>query len=94
MNPDTSPSENSQSPPAKQTGQLGVGDPHTESELNTGIQPVQDGTASRDEYDNAQKLGMGQINENKDRDFDTKGDAAAAKARRLQGYGPGSGVGA
>ncbi|KAJ5666376.1 uncharacterized protein N7477_008824 [Penicillium maclennaniae] len=80
--------------PAKQTGQLGVGEPHTKSELYTGTQPVQEGTASRDEYIMAQKLGMGQVDENKDLDFETKGDAAAAKARRQQGYGPGSNVGA
>jgi hypothetical protein len=52
-------------PPAKQTGQLGVGDPHTKSEFDNGVQPVQDGTASRDEYIQAQKLGMGQANEDK-----------------------------
>lgn len=44
---------------------LPVEDSHTKSELNTGTQPVQDGTASRDEYTQAQKLGMGQVNEGK-----------------------------
>ncbi|KAJ5215638.1 uncharacterized protein N7498_002045 [Penicillium cinerascens] len=81
--------------PARQTGQLGAGEPHTKSELYNGIEPVQEGTASRDEYILAQKLGMGVVDESgKDRDLDTMGDTAAAKTRRQQGYGPGSDVGA
>lgn len=39
------------------------GEPHTKSEISTDIQPVQDGTASRDENTMAQKLGMGMVDE-------------------------------
>ncbi|KAJ5243359.1 uncharacterized protein N7469_001686 [Penicillium citrinum] len=82
--------------PDKQTGQLGGGEPHTQSQLNSkGVEPDNESTASRDEYADAQRLGMGITKESEeDLEYDTPGDAAAAKSRRQQGYGPGSGVGA
>ncbi|KAJ6086202.1 hypothetical protein N7486_010483 [Penicillium sp. IBT 16267x] len=79
--------------PAKQTGQLG-GQPHTKS-ITTAISDGPDTPASGEEDKLAQRLGMGITEPNKgDLDFDNAGDAAAAKTRRQQGYGPGSGVGA
>ncbi|KAJ5645948.1 hypothetical protein N7520_005709 [Penicillium odoratum] len=80
--------------PAKQTGQLGGGEPHTKS-LTTAIVDPTDSPASGEEDKQAQRLGMGIIQPDKeDLDFDSAEDAASAKARRQQGYGPGSGVGA
>ncbi|KAJ5112672.1 hypothetical protein N7532_000717 [Penicillium argentinense] len=82
-------------PPAKQTGQLGGKAAHTESKVGGSSDAANDSSASGDEYNMAQKLGMGISKESEeDLEFDTPGDAAAAKARRQQGYGPGSGVGA
>ncbi|KAJ5732147.1 hypothetical protein N7493_003628 [Penicillium malachiteum] len=80
-------------PPAKQIGQLGVGESHTKSKLKS--KPVTtDSPASGEENELAQKLGMGIIKPSQeDLDFDNASDAAAAKTRRQQGYGPGSGVG-
>ncbi|KAJ5993860.1 hypothetical protein N7451_009584 [Penicillium sp. IBT 35674x] len=80
--------------PAKQTGQLGVGQPHTKS-ITTAIVDGTETPASGDEDKQAQRLGMGNIKPNKEGlNFDNAEDAAAAKTRRQQGYGPGSGVGA
>ncbi|KAJ5113690.1 hypothetical protein N7456_002224 [Penicillium angulare] len=84
-------------PPEKQTGQLGAvvkgGEPHTKSEA-TALPVTTDSPASSAENELAQKLGRGIIKPSKeDLDFDNAGDAEAAKARRQQGYGPGSGVG-
>ncbi|KOS41350.1 hypothetical protein ACN38_g7788 [Penicillium nordicum] len=78
--------------PLKQTGQLGVGDKHTTSEVGPGLgthTPAQ----SNDEDFQAQKLGMGAIADS-GKDMTRAEDDAVAKARRQQGYGPGSGVGA
>ncbi|KAJ5925077.1 hypothetical protein N7454_007716 [Penicillium verhagenii] len=73
---------------------MGVGEPHTKS-ITTAIVDSTDSPASRDEENLAQRLGMGIVEPNKeDLDFDNAEDAAAAKTRRQQGYGPGSGVGA
>ncbi|OQE31549.1 hypothetical protein PENSTE_c001G09617 [Penicillium steckii] len=82
--------------PDKQTGQLGGGEPHTKSQLNTkGVGPGNESTGRKDEDAEAQKLGRGITKESEeDLKSDTPGDAAAAKSRRQQGYGPGSGVGA
>ncbi|KAJ5973053.1 uncharacterized protein N7479_002971 [Penicillium vulpinum] len=78
--------------PSKQTGQLGSGVKHTTSE-----KPPRLGTQSpasfNDEDSQAQKLGMG-ASANSGKDMTRDEDDAVAKARRLQGYGPGSGVGA
>ncbi|CAI7623819.1 hypothetical protein N7533_011974 [Penicillium manginii] len=79
--------------PDKQTGQMGSGKTPTESQLSTKDDPVLEGNASGDEYKLAQKLGRGMEKESEE-DLDTPGDAATAKARRQQGYGPGSDVGA
>ncbi|KAJ5281248.1 hypothetical protein N7478_006620 [Penicillium angulare] len=90
-------------PPEKQTGQLGGiadfraavkgGQSHTKSEA-TALPVATDSPASDAENELAQKLGRGFIKPSKeDLDFDNAGDAEAAKARRQQGYGPGSGVG-
>ncbi|KAJ5651370.1 uncharacterized protein N7484_005093 [Penicillium longicatenatum] len=80
--------------PAKQTGQLGVGQPHTKS-ITTAVPDGTDSPASGEEDKQAQRLGMGTVEPNKGNlDLDNAEDAAAAKTRRQQGYGPGSGVGA
>ncbi|KAJ5444734.1 uncharacterized protein N7458_008606 [Penicillium daleae] len=87
-------------PPEKQTGQLGGGQPHTRSEMKTTFDSGENGGANGangEEYAMAQKLGMGQGAEglNKEnRKSDNPVDAGAARTRREQGYGPGSGVGA
>ncbi|KAL5363524.1 hypothetical protein BJX96DRAFT_155871 [Aspergillus floccosus] len=84
-------------PPEKQTGQMGVTCLHTKSEMHT-VTPDSASTKSRDEdAEMAKQVGLGGsssflrgdtglIPENQDGD--------AARSRRLQGYGPGSGVGA
>ncbi|KAJ5407767.1 hypothetical protein N7509_001650 [Penicillium cosmopolitanum] len=80
-------------PPEKQTGQMGSGEAHTQSQLSTKGEPASEANGSGDEYKMAQRLGRGVVNESEE-DLDTPGDAATAKARRQQGYGPGSNVGA
>ncbi|CAI7602557.1 unnamed protein product [Penicillium glandicola] len=74
------------------TDLIQVGDKHTTSEASHSL-----GTHSpapeNDEYSQAQKLGMG-IFADPSKDMTRDEDDAAARARRLQGYGPGSGVGA
>ncbi|KAK4866059.1 hypothetical protein LT330_008799 [Penicillium expansum] len=79
--------------PPKQTGQLGSGMKHTISEVSPGLgthSPV----PSIDEDFQAQKLGMGAFADSGKKDTKRDEDDAVAKARRQQGYGPGSGVGA
>ncbi|KAJ5962925.1 hypothetical protein N7501_007866 [Penicillium viridicatum] len=78
--------------PLKQTGQLGVGDKHTTSEVSPGL-GTDSPAPSNDEDFQAQKLGMGAIAD-PGKDMTRAEDDAVAKARRQQGYGPGSGVGA
>ncbi|KXG50560.1 uncharacterized protein PGRI_070510 [Penicillium griseofulvum] len=68
--------------PSKQTGQLGGGDKHTKTEATPSL-GKQSTPSNNDEDFQAQKLDMTHDEED-----------AGAKARRLQGYGPGSGVGA
>ncbi|KAJ5505091.1 hypothetical protein N7463_007965 [Penicillium fimorum] len=78
--------------PSKQTGQLGSHEKHTITEKTPSL-----GThvtaPSNDEDFQAQKLGMG-VFADSSKDMTHDEDDAATKARRLQGYGPGSGVGA
>ncbi|OJJ47122.1 hypothetical protein ASPZODRAFT_25200 [Penicilliopsis zonata CBS 506.65] len=83
--------------PKKETGQLGMGSPHTKSEMSrfwegdsTDTKPETDD----EEWARQQNFGgfTGQFRGQKDRTADD--DAAAARARRQQGYGPGSDVGA
>ncbi|KAJ5363426.1 uncharacterized protein N7496_009139 [Penicillium cataractarum] len=87
-------------PPEKQTGQLGGGQPHTKSEIKTTFGSGENGTGNGgngEEYAMAQRLGMGKVAEgiNKEnRNSDNPVDAGAARTRREQGYGPGSGLGA
>ncbi|KAJ5223827.1 hypothetical protein N7468_008369 [Penicillium chermesinum] len=82
-------------PPAKQTGQLGGNATHTESLMNTDISPPDDSKAQNEENELAQKLGLGAKQPSEgELKFEASGDAEAAKTRKQQGYGPGSGVGA
>ncbi|OQE81560.1 hypothetical protein PENNAL_c0040G08933 [Penicillium nalgiovense] len=78
--------------PPKQTGQLGSGGKHTTSEVSPGLGRHSPASGNDEDFQ-AQKLGMGAV---ADSGKDTKRDEddAVAKARRQQGYGPGSGVGA
>ncbi|KAJ6077207.1 uncharacterized protein N7446_000143 [Penicillium canescens] len=78
--------------PSKQTGQLGVGQPHTKSEVSPTL-GTDTPTSKQNEELQAQSLGMGVFRDSS-KDIALDEDDAAAKARRLQGYGPGSGVGA
>ncbi|CAI7569661.1 uncharacterized protein N7487_012207 [Penicillium crustosum] len=78
--------------PLKQTGQLGVGLKHTTSEVSPGL-GTHSPAPSYDEDFQAQKLGMGAMADS-GKDITRAEDDAVAKARRQQGYGPGSGVGA
>ncbi|KAJ5205234.1 hypothetical protein N7491_004142 [Penicillium cf. griseofulvum] len=78
--------------PSKQTGQLGVHDKHTKTEATPPL--GEQGTPSYNDEDfQAQKLGMG-VFADSSKDITHDEEDAGAKARRLQGYGPGSGVGA
>ncbi|KAJ6011824.1 hypothetical protein N7499_013205 [Penicillium canescens] len=98
--------------PSKQTGQLGVGQPHTKSEVSPTL-GTDTPTSKQNEELQAQSLGMGVFRDSSKeepvpqwilkrrkqlmimyKDIALDEDDAAAKARRLQGYGPGSGVGA
>ncbi|PLN84866.1 hypothetical protein BDW42DRAFT_191223 [Aspergillus taichungensis] len=85
-------------PPAKQTGQLGDHEPHTKSE-----QWPSKETAPKPEDEDAEwarKMGKeytssGLNTTENGRTFNAQAsDAEAARSRRQQGYGPGSGVGA
>ncbi|KAJ5173579.1 uncharacterized protein N7500_001510 [Penicillium coprophilum] len=78
--------------PSKQTGQLGSHEKHTITEPTPSLGPH--ATAPHNDEDlQAQKLGMG-VFADPSKDMTHDEDDAATKARRLQGYGPGSGVGA
>ncbi|CDM37146.1 hypothetical protein DTO013E5_9460 [Penicillium roqueforti] len=80
--------------PPKQTGQLGVGQKHTISEASPDLGTHSPGPASSNDEDaQAQKLGMGALAD-PGKDMKRDEDDAVSKARRQQGYGPGSGVGA
>ncbi|KAJ6150507.1 hypothetical protein N7471_001706 [Penicillium samsonianum] len=76
--------------PPKQTGQLGGGSKHTISEVSPGL-GTDSPAPNNDEDLQAQKLGMGVFAES---GKDMTRDDDDTKARRQQGYGPGSGVGA
>ncbi|KAE8161227.1 hypothetical protein BDV40DRAFT_194453 [Aspergillus tamarii] len=84
--------------PAKQTGQLGGNMPHTRSEMMRLWDPdtnskVEDEDAEWARRFSGQSGVMGEVD--KDLKPETQdGDAEAARSRRQQGYGPGSGVGA
>ncbi|EKV04029.1 replication factor C subunit 5 [Penicillium digitatum] len=78
--------------PSKQTGQLGSGGKHTISELSPGL-GTHSPAPNNDEDFQTQKLGMGAVADS-GKDMKRDEDDAVAKARRQQGYGPGSGVGA
>ncbi|KAJ5463941.1 hypothetical protein N7475_007076 [Penicillium sp. IBT 31633x] len=69
-----------------------IGEPHTISEESP-ILGTQPSVSTNDDDFQAQKLGMGVTIESA-KDTTRDEDDAVAKARRLQGYGPGSGVGA
>ncbi|KAK1139515.1 hypothetical protein N8T08_000721 [Aspergillus melleus] len=92
-------------PPAKQTGQLGGGSAHTKSQepgipYSTTEAEIKEKQERREDAEQARKIALGQATANfsgyadKDLKPETRGDAEAAKSRREQGYGPGSGVGA
>ncbi|PLB47820.1 hypothetical protein P170DRAFT_476492 [Aspergillus steynii IBT 23096] len=92
-------------PAAKQTGQLGGNSAHTKSE-KPGIPYSPDDAESiekrarEEDAEQARKLALGEATASssgytdKDLKPETRGDTEAAKSRREQGYGPGSGVGA
>ncbi|KAL4893076.1 hypothetical protein BDV59DRAFT_31918 [Aspergillus ambiguus] len=84
-------------PPAKQTGQMGGPASHTKSEMHT-VTPDSASMKTRDEdADLARQVGLGGSSSSASGDSDLvpeSQDGDAAKSRRLQGYGPGSGVGA
>ncbi|KAL4777392.1 hypothetical protein BDW60DRAFT_1899 [Aspergillus nidulans var. acristatus] len=84
--------------PEKQTGQLGYNLPHTKSQMRTTLAgDHSEAKAKREDTKMAHKLELGErtsgitgyTNESSD---ETEYDAA--KSRREQGYGPGSGIGA
>ncbi|OQD81618.1 hypothetical protein PENANT_c026G05979 [Penicillium antarcticum] len=74
--------------PSKQTGQLGS-QQHTKSEVSHPLGTDTPNSQQKEELQ-AQRLGMGVLKPSTALDEDD----AEAKARRQQGYGPGSGVGA
>ncbi|KAE8319227.1 hypothetical protein BDV41DRAFT_227454 [Aspergillus transmontanensis] len=86
--------------PAKQTGQLGAQGnmPHTRSEMMQLLDPDTSSKAEDEDDEWARRFSgqsgaMGEVD--KDLKPETQdGDAEAARSRRQQGYGPGSGVGA
>ncbi|KAG2012424.1 hypothetical protein GB937_007255 [Aspergillus fischeri] len=73
-----------------------VNSPHTKSEMRTYFDSDNNGQELRDEdQEEAQRLeGEFTSNISGQADKDSKENEAAAKTRRQQGYGPGSGVGA
>lgn len=84
--------------PPKQTGQLGGNIPHTRSEMRR-IWDSGTNTPAQDEDAEWARRFSGQTDVLGVADKDLKpetqdGDAEAARTRRQQGYGPGSGVGA
>ncbi|KAL4918218.1 hypothetical protein BDW62DRAFT_69623 [Aspergillus aurantiobrunneus] len=84
--------------PAKQTGQLGGNLPHTRSETRTRFTgDHSEAKAKKEEAKLAHKLELGEstsgISGYTDRG-PVENEDDAAKSRREQGYGPGSGVGA
>ncbi|CAP86786.1 hypothetical protein E8E15_005787 [Penicillium rubens] len=79
--------------PPKQTGQLGGGDKHTTSEVSPGLGKHSPASGNDEDFQ-AQKLGMGAVADSREEDTKRYEDDAMTKARRQQGYGPGSGVGA
>ncbi|KAF7714058.1 Uncharacterized protein PECH_004989 [Penicillium ucsense] len=84
-------------PPAKQSGQLGGDLPHTRSEMKTTLDSATNNDANVEDAKLAEELGMGEAAANTRKEQGGSGtlvDAEAAKSRREQGYGPGSGVGA
>ncbi|KAJ5554796.1 hypothetical protein N7461_003266 [Penicillium sp. DV-2018c] len=80
--------------PARQTGQLGGCGEHSKSQESPGLGSHTPATNNDDDIQ-AQKLGMGGSTEpGKDKKQERVVDEEAAKSRRQQQYGPGSGVGA
>ncbi|KAE8147135.1 hypothetical protein BDV25DRAFT_39238 [Aspergillus avenaceus] len=86
--------------PAKQTGQLGGNAPHTKSEKYPFNEP-DDGSVGEDSdaewarrFDPGQPRGISGAADKDLKPETQQGDAEAARIRRQQGYGPGSGVGA
>ncbi|KAJ0422791.1 hypothetical protein BJY00DRAFT_65848 [Aspergillus carlsbadensis] len=84
--------------PKKATGQLDGDLPHTRSEMRTrGPAEYSDAKARREEAKFAHKLELGDSTSGLS-GYTNRGPAEteddAAKTRRVQGYGPGSGVGA
>ncbi|KAL3416110.1 hypothetical protein V8F44DRAFT_585387 [Aspergillus fumigatus] len=82
--------------PHKQTGQLGINSPHTKSQMMTYFDSDDNSQKLTDEdQEEAQRLeGEFTSNISGQTDKDSKENEAAARTRRQQGYGPGSGVGA
>ncbi|KAE8378359.1 hypothetical protein BDV26DRAFT_191219 [Aspergillus bertholletiae] len=84
--------------PAKQTGQLGANMPHTISEMMRIWDPDDSPAAEDEDAEWARRFsGQGGVMGEADKDLKPEtqeGDAEAARSRSLQGYGPGSGVGA
>ncbi|KAJ5123887.1 uncharacterized protein N7515_007712 [Penicillium bovifimosum] len=79
--------------PPRATGQLGGGGEHSKSQESPSLGTHTPASTNDDDIQ-AQKLGMGVITE-PSKDKQKHGvDEEAARTRRAQGYGPGSGVGA